>query len=388
MTNEPKTPAAQPAGEYPPLPTRRYANPETGDAYEVTAMTFTGDEMRAYADATHAMRAQPAVAPAAPAAVAGPSDAQIIAAFRAYHGWLNEPLTSGSEAARWKRALIAANNAAPAAQAAPVAGNLPAVQDIIDDVLRIKGGAENWEGGWSGTVPVCELVVEKLNAVSAAWANRNKDYEAVVAQCAALATPPAAAGGVTAGAVPDGLTEEAFCDLQFAAQTLAAIAERQRQIGDVIEPVTDIRHASRLASAARARIDRAMSALSPAFDAALAPQPPAAAQEPVAIEGILRKDAAHQLALIARKYGSPAVGREGLMAAMRDAYLLGQQQAAPVAQGDAEDAARYRWLRDESTDLDALAAANWGAGEVYSGAALDAAIDAARAQAQAQQGGE
>lgn len=56
---------------------------------------------------------------AAPAAVAGPSDAQIIAAFRAYHGRPNEPLIDGAEAARWKRALIAALAAAPTAQEAP-----------------------------------------------------------------------------------------------------------------------------------------------------------------------------------------------------------------------------------------------------------------------------
>ena len=42
------------------------------------------------------------------------------------------------------------------------------------------------------------------------------------------------------------------------------------------------------------------------------------------------------------------------------------------------DAARYRWLRDENTDLDKLAADNWGDGcQVYSGAKLDSAIDAA-----------
>ncbi|MBU9525012.1 hypothetical protein [Burkholderia multivorans] len=44
----------------------------------------------------------------------------------------------------------------------------------------------------------------------------------------------------------------------------------------------------------------------------------------------------------------------------------------------AADAGRYRWLR--YADLDALAAANWGTGEVYEGEAFDAAIDAARAQ--------
>ena len=52
---------------------------------------------------------------------------------------------------------------------------------------------------------------------------------------------------------------------------------------------------------------------------------PLAASQTPQIEGILRKDAAHQLASIARKYGSTSThDRAGLMAAMRDAYLLGQ----------------------------------------------------------------
>ena len=54
-------------------------------------------------------------------------------------------------------------------------------------------------------------------------------------------------------------------------------------------------------------------------------------------EGILRKDAAHQLACIARKHGSASThDRAGLMAAMRDAYLLGQQSAAPHPSQEAE----------------------------------------------------
>lgn len=66
---------------------------------------------------------------AQPAAVAGLSDAQIIAAFRAYHGWLNEPLTSGAEAARWKHALTAALAAAP--KAAPAAVAVPSEPPLI-----------------------------------------------------------------------------------------------------------------------------------------------------------------------------------------------------------------------------------------------------------------
>lgn len=66
---ETENPVSQPAGEYPPLPlpdfgrARRLGAAYYGDAY-------TADQMRAYADATCAMRAQ-----AAPAAVAGMSEA-------------------------------------------------------------------------------------------------------------------------------------------------------------------------------------------------------------------------------------------------------------------------------------------------------------------------
>ena len=57
---------------------------------------------------------------------------------------------------------------------------------------------------------------------------------------------------------------------------------------------------------------------------------PLAASQAPQVEGILRKDAAHQLACIARKYGSTSThDRAGLMAAMRDAYLLGQQSPTP-----------------------------------------------------------
>lgn len=47
-------------------------------------------------------------------------------------------------------------------------------------------------------------------------------------------------------------------------------------------------------------------------------------------------------------------------------------------------AARYDWLRHGA--LDALAKANWGAGDVYEGEQFDAAIDAVIA-AQAKEGG-
>lgn len=54
-----------------------------------------------------ALRASSAQAPAAGAG-AGPTDAQIIAAYRAYNGWPTAVLERGDEAARWKQALTAA----------------------------------------------------------------------------------------------------------------------------------------------------------------------------------------------------------------------------------------------------------------------------------------
>ncbi len=55
-----------------------------------------------------------------------------------------------------------------------------------------------------------------------------------------------------------------------------------------------------------------------------------------------------------------------------------RKPAAPPQDTSVRDAERYRWLRH--ADLDALAAANWGKGEVYEGAQFDAAIDAAMGQ--------
>jgi len=53
---------------------------------------------------------------------------------------------------------------------------------------------------------------------------------------------------------------------------------------------------------------------------------------------------------------------------------------ARAAEGDALDAARYRWLRH--ADLDALAVGNWGTGQVYEGVKFDDAIDRAMADQQ------
>ena len=64
----------------------------------------------------------------------------------------------------------------------------------------------------------------------------------------------------------------------------------------------------------------------------------------------------------------------------------GHVNAAPAAQGDAEDAARYRWLRDFHADEIHDEFPHVAAGENYEGAwalsgdELDAAIDAARKQ--------
>lgn len=96
------------------------------------------------------------------------------------------------------RELIGAAIDADRAARQPIAPKVPAVDDIVSDVLRIKGGAENWEGGWSATPAVCDLVITKLQTIAAMWARRNADYEAVVKQCAALAGQPIAPAPLTA----------------------------------------------------------------------------------------------------------------------------------------------------------------------------------------------
>lgn len=51
------------------------------------------------------------------------------------------------------------------------------------------------------------------------------------------------------------LSDDDLCAVEFAAQALRAIAERKRMVGDVIEPVNDIRIASSLAKEALRRFD-------------------------------------------------------------------------------------------------------------------------------------
>lgn len=80
--------------------------------------------------------------------------------------------------------------------------------------------------------------------------------------------------------------------------------------------------------------------------------------------------------------------RSALEDVVREIQHLQMAANSEAQRGDelAADAKRYRWLRDANTDLDALAAANWEGGDVYSGEALDAAIDAAMQQAPEQEG--
>lgn len=177
------------AGEYPPLPEPYHVAYDDIDKEDVKC--FAEGQLHAYVDADRAMRAQAAPAAvvtdpcpgcmpgrycrklscgrlialndakkATPAAVAGPSDARIIAAFRAYHGRPNEPLIDGAEAARWKRALIAALAAAPTTQAAPVAqGDAEDAAryrwlrdfhaDEIHDEFPYVAAGENYKGAWA-----------------------------------------------------------------------------------------------------------------------------------------------------------------------------------------------------------------------------------------------
>lgn len=51
------------------------------------------------------------------------------------------------------------------------------------------------------------------------------------------------------------LTDNDFCALEYAAAALRAIADRKELVGDLIQPMNDIRSASRRAKIAIARLD-------------------------------------------------------------------------------------------------------------------------------------
>lgn len=51
------------------------------------------------------------------------------------------------------------------------------------------------------------------------------------------------------------LSDNDLCAIQYAAQALKAIAERQRMVGDALEPLNDIRAASSLAKEALRRFE-------------------------------------------------------------------------------------------------------------------------------------
>lgn len=111
------TKMAAPAGEYPALPEHAALIMRGKPLHRywirhVDTPVFTADQMRAYADATCAMRAQ-----AAPAAAAGPSDES--AAYQQwFQGEQGKPYQGMWEFAR---AAWMARAAAPTTQAAPVA---------------------------------------------------------------------------------------------------------------------------------------------------------------------------------------------------------------------------------------------------------------------------
>lgn len=70
-----------------------------------------------------------------------------------------------------------------------------------------------------------------------------------------FAGPPAAAEASRAQSNSnDGVSDEDLCALEHAVTTLRAIADRQQQVGDVLEPVNDIRTASARAKHALRRL--------------------------------------------------------------------------------------------------------------------------------------
>lgn len=94
-------------------------------------------------------------------------------------------------------------------------------------------------------------------------------YTREIALHCVVALGPQAATSAAGGATGV-LTDEVQCHLEAAANTLEWIAKRQRQVCDTLEPVSDIRQASKLAAEGYRRIGLAMTAI----DAALAAQIP------------------------------------------------------------------------------------------------------------------
>jgi hypothetical protein len=118
------------------------------DAGEVELARISAPELVAKIRAKQAAKPKHSPLPEAPSAqaapaagaVAGPSDRQIIAAYRAYNGWPTAVLERGDEAARWKQALIAALAAAPTPAAQ--ADSQPArVRELDTD--EVHGTAQN-----------------------------------------------------------------------------------------------------------------------------------------------------------------------------------------------------------------------------------------------------
>lgn len=76
--------------------------------------------------------------------------------------------------------------------------------------------------------------------------------------------------------ISDTELDEVLVSLQVVQLVLDAIAEKRRIVGDVIEPVRTINDAARLARAASARLDRAVTALTPRAQSPTQPTDPTA----------------------------------------------------------------------------------------------------------------
>lgn len=156
-------------------------------------------------------------APAA-GAVAGPTDAQIIAAYRAYNGWPNAALTRGDEAARWKQALAAAFAAAPTPAAQADSQPAPDV-DLIARGMR-------WEE--------CEALMKEACAQAGVQWDEEKEPQSIAINVMQRLANAAHKVGFTLGkermAAARTPADSALDDARLSQAARDVLAERQRQI--------------------------------------------------------------------------------------------------------------------------------------------------------------
>ncbi len=163
----------------------------------------------------------------------------------------------------------------PTAQAAPAAGAVAGpTESLAEWALRAtpeEFNAANWGAVHQGLLRAREEL--KKTGVVHSWVGPYIDIARQESQRKPSAAPTPTAQAESGVQEDAALSDEVMCGLETAANALEWIAKRQRIDGDVIEPVNDIRHASRLAAEGFRRIGIAMSIIDRAALAAKGQKP-------------------------------------------------------------------------------------------------------------------